>query len=119
MVEWSDAGRGNYWSDHPAFDLDGDGLADGVFRPNDMMDHILWSEPAAKLLLGSPAVQLVRWSQAAFPAILPGGVVDSHPLMRASMIDIPQDIAAMEAEALARRQAGRTDDADTDLNEGH
>lgn len=81
MVEWSDAGRGNYWSDHAGFDLDGDGIADNTFRPNDLMDHILWTQPAAHLLLGSPAVQLVRWSQAAFPALLPGGVVDSAPLM--------------------------------------
>jgi nitrous oxidase accessory protein len=81
-VDWSDAGRGNYWSDHAAFDLNGDGLADAPYRPNDAMDHVLWSHPAAKLLLGSPAVQLVRWAQAAFPALLPGGVVDPHPLMR-------------------------------------
>ena len=59
-VEWSFEGRGNYWSDHPAFDLDGDGLADSPFRPNDLMDHILWSQPAAALLTGTPAVQLIR-----------------------------------------------------------
>ena len=81
MVEWSDAGRGNFWSDHAAFDLDGDGIADNAFRPHDLMDHILWTQPAAHLLLGSPAVHLLRWSQAAFPALLPGGVVDSAPLM--------------------------------------
>jgi nitrous oxidase accessory protein len=81
-VDWSDGGAGNYWSDHAAFDLNGDGLADAPYRPNDAMDHVLWSQPAAKLLLGSPAVQLVRWAQAAFPALLPGGVVDNHPLMR-------------------------------------
>ncbi|WP_112322519.1 nitrous oxide reductase family maturation protein NosD [Oceanibium sediminis] len=79
-VEWSHEGRGNYWSDHPAFDLNGDARADSAYRPNDLMDHILWSQPAAKLLLGAPAVQLVRWSQEQFPATLPGGVVDSHPL---------------------------------------
>ena len=27
-VEWSHEGRGNFWSDHPAFDLDGDGRLD-------------------------------------------------------------------------------------------
>ena len=37
---------------------------------------------AAALLTGSPAVQLVRWSQSSFPATLPGGVTDSHALMR-------------------------------------
>lgn len=56
-------GRGNYWSDHVSYDLNGGGIADGVFRPNDLMDHILWSQPAARLLTGSPAVQLIRWSQ--------------------------------------------------------
>lgn len=98
-VEWSFDGRGNFWSDHPAFDLNGDGIADSRFRPNDLMDHILWSQPAARLLLGSPAVQLIRWSQSSFPATLPGGVLDSHPLMRPVEITVPANIAAMEAAA--------------------
>ncbi|PYG28899.1 nitrous oxide reductase family maturation protein NosD [Pelagimonas varians] len=80
--EWSEDGRGNYWSDNASFDVDGDGIGDQPYRPNDSMDHVLWTQPAAKLLLGSPAVQLVRWSQSAFPALLPGGVVDSHPIMK-------------------------------------
>ncbi|MEJ1156729.1 nitrous oxide reductase family maturation protein NosD [Prosthecomicrobium sp. N25] len=80
--EWSDKGRGNYWSDNAAFDLDGDGLADSPYRPNDVVDQILWSQPSARLLIGSPAVQLIRWSQSRFPGLLPGGVIDSHPLMK-------------------------------------
>jgi nitrous oxidase accessory protein len=117
-MEWSAEGRGNFWSDHPAFDLDGDGIADGAFRPNDLMDHILWSQPSAKLLLGSPAVQLVRWSQAAFPATLPGGVLDSAPLMAAPGIAVPDNIAAMEADALARA-ADSEEMSDADLLSGH
>ncbi|MEV8467503.1 nitrous oxide reductase family maturation protein NosD [Fluviibacterium sp. DFM31] len=81
-VEWSEDGHGNFWSDLAAYDLNADGIADVPFRPNDSMDHVLWTQPAAKLLLGSPAVQLVRWSQSAFPALLPGGVIDSYPLMQ-------------------------------------
>ncbi|MBE0452736.1 MAG: nitrous oxide reductase family maturation protein NosD [Roseovarius sp.] len=111
-VEWSLDGRGNYWSDHPAFDLDGDGLADGAFRPNDLMDHILWSQPAAKLLLGAPVVQLLRWSQAAFPAVLPGGVVDSHPLMAPVEIPVPEALLPEEARAVAQARNRRRDDAD-------
>lgn len=88
-VEWSVDGRGNYWSDFAAYDVNGDGIADTPYRPNDSMDHILWSQPAAKMLLGSPAVQLVKWSQSAFPALLPGGVVDSYPLMRPIEINEP------------------------------
>lgn len=89
--EWSVDGRGNYWSDFAAYDLNGDGTADVPYRPNDSMDHILWTQPAAKLLLGSPAVQLVRWSQSAFPALLPGGVIDSHALMQPVEIPLPVD----------------------------
>jgi len=84
--DWSSGGRGNFWSDHPAFDLDRDGIADNRYRPNDLVDQILWTQPAAKLLLGSPALQILRWSQSQFPALLPGGVFDSAPLMQGSEI---------------------------------
>ncbi len=90
--EWSEDGRGNYWSDNAGFDVDGDGIADAPYRPNDSMDHVLWTQPAAKLLLGSPAVQLVRWSQSAFPALLPGGVVDSNPMMAPMQPDIMEKV---------------------------
>ncbi len=109
-VEWSFEGRGNFWSDHPAFDLDGDARADSAYRPNDLMDHILWSQPAAKLLLGAPAVQIVRWSQAQFPATLPGGVVDSHPLTAPPVRDIPETILNLaRAEPLWATGGGRDD----------
>lgn len=117
-VEWSHEGRGNFWSDHPAFDLDGDGKADSAFRPNDLMDHVLWSQPAAKLLLGSPAVQLVRWSQHAFPAILPGGVLDSHPLMRPPSISVPRETAELERASRPDWLEGDAD-AGVDALSGH
>ena len=81
-LDWSSGGRGNYWSDNPAFDLDGDGIADNPYRPNDVIDKVLWEAPAAKVLVNSPAVQVIRWAQARFPAVFPGGVVDNHPLMK-------------------------------------
>ena len=82
-LDWSEGGRGNYWSDNPAFDLDGDGIGDSPYRPNDLVDRVLWVSPQAKVLMNSPAVQVIRWAQAQFPALLPGGVVDSRPLMTA------------------------------------
>jgi nitrous oxidase accessory protein len=82
-LDWSPRGRGNFWSDNPAFDLDRDGIADTAYRPNDIVDRVLWSAPRAKILLNSPAVQVLRWAQSQFPSILPGGVVDSHPLVAA------------------------------------
>lgn len=80
-LEWSEKGVGNYWSDHAAFDLDRNGLADSVYRPNDMTDRLIWQFPSARLLINSPAVQVLKYAQAAFPALHPGGVVDSAPLM--------------------------------------
>jgi len=80
-IDWSKNGRGNFWSDNPAFDLNGDGIADAAYRPNDIIDKVLWTAPEAKVLVNSPAVQIIRWAQARFPAMLPGGVVDTHPLM--------------------------------------
>ncbi|MDR5653638.1 nitrous oxide reductase family maturation protein NosD [Ruixingdingia sedimenti] len=111
-IEWSFEGRGNFWSDHPVFDLNSDGIADSRFRPNDLMDHILWSQPAAALLMGAPAVQLIRWSQSSFPATLPGGVVDSFPLTAPATIEVPAEIAAFEAAAPLPSAAGMQDDAD-------
>ncbi|WP_323039605.1 nitrous oxide reductase family maturation protein NosD [Gemmobacter sp.] len=111
-MNWSHEGRGNFWSDHPAFDLNGDGIADSAYRPNDLMDQILWSQPAAALLTGSPAVQLIRWSQSSFPATLPGGVRDPAPLMRAPVIAVPPAVLPMEQAAAGRWTQGYDDDAD-------
>lgn len=82
VLDWSVRGRGNFYSDNPAFDLKGTGIASTAYRPNDLMDQVIWRAPAAKLLLNSPAVQVVRWAQSRFPAIHPGGVIDTAPLMR-------------------------------------
>lgn len=80
-LDWSSNGRGNYWSDNTAFDLDGDGIADTVYRPNDIIDQVIWRAPTARLLLNSPAVSIIRWAQSQFPALLPGGVIDSASIM--------------------------------------
>lgn len=87
-LDWSVDGRGNYWSDNPAFDLNGDGIADNPYRPNDLIDKVLWTAPQAKILINSPAVETIRWAQTQFPALLPGGVVDSHPLMKPPLAEI-------------------------------
>ncbi|RMF12033.1 MAG: nitrous oxide reductase family maturation protein NosD [Alphaproteobacteria bacterium] len=80
-LDWGAGGRGNYWSDHAGFDLDGDGISDTPYRPNDIVDRILWSQPDAKLLLSSPAFQTLRMVQSQLPPVLVGGVIDSAPLM--------------------------------------
>jgi len=81
VYEWSEPGHGNYWSDNSAFDLNGDGIADTAYRPNNVVDWIVWRYPLSKLLLSSPAMELLRVAQGQFPALYPGGVIDSYPLM--------------------------------------
>ncbi|MCW8900851.1 MAG: nitrous oxide reductase family maturation protein NosD [Gammaproteobacteria bacterium] len=86
-IEWSNAGKGNYWSDNAAFDIDKNGIADQPYRPNDLVDQIVWRHPMAKLLLNSPSVQILKWAQSEFPGLHPGGVTDSVPLMLAPEIN--------------------------------
>lgn len=80
--EWSRDGRGNYWSDYMGWDMAGDGIGDTPYQPNDAIDRVLWKYPSARVLINSPAVQLLRWVQRAFPVLRPSGVTDSAPLMR-------------------------------------
>lgn len=80
--DWSHQGRGNYWSDYMGWDMSGDGIGDVPHEPNDAVDRILWTYPMARVLMNSPAVQLLRWVQRAFPILRPSGVRDSAPLMR-------------------------------------
>ena len=86
-LDWSKDGTGNYWSDNAGIDLDGDGRADQAYRPNDLVDHLIWRQPLAALLLNSPAVQLLRWAQSRFPGLMPGGIIDPHPLMSAALAE--------------------------------
>ena len=80
--DWSFEGRGNYWSDYLGWDLDGDGVGDVPYEPNDGVDQLLWRYPSAKLLMSSPAIVTLRWAQRQFPVLKPQGVADSAPLMR-------------------------------------
>ena len=102
-IEWSKAGRGNYWSDNAAFDIDNDGIADQIYKPNDLVDQIVWRHPLAKLLLNSPSMQLLKWVQSEFPTLHPGGVTDSKPLMSPTMPrTMPQAEPGNEKLNLAR-----------------
>lgn len=82
--EWSERGRGNFWSDYLGWDLDADGVGDIPFRPNDGVDVLLWKYPSARNLMSSPSVLLLRYVQRAFPVFTPPSVQDSHPLMKAT-----------------------------------
>ncbi len=107
LLDWSVNGRGNYYSDNPAFDLKGTGIADTAYRPNDLMDQVIWRAPAAKMLLNSPAVQVVRWAQARFPAIHPGGVIEFGAADDAASSARLDAVGAMTREVVVMRGVSR------------
>jgi nitrous oxidase accessory protein len=80
--EWSHEGRGNYWSDYLGWDRNNDRVGDIPYEPNDNVDRLLWTYPQARLLMHSPAIEVLRWVQQAFPVIRSPGVKDSAPLMQ-------------------------------------
>ena len=80
--EWSENGSGNFWSDYLGWDRDQDGIGDVPYEPNDNVDRLLWKYPEAKILMFSPAVDILRWVQGAFPVVKDAGVADSYPLMQ-------------------------------------
>lgn len=80
--EWSLHGEGNYWSNYLGWDLDGDGVGDVPYRPNDGVDVLLWKYPDARALMSSPAILMLRYVQRSFPVFTPPNIQDSHPLMR-------------------------------------
>jgi nitrous oxidase accessory protein len=80
---WTIDGRGNYWDDAAAIDLDGNGIADVPHRELDLFGGLRRDLPVIGLLAGSPAERLLRFVHARLA--LPGlaGVVDPAPLTRA------------------------------------
>lgn len=72
---------GNYWSNYIGWDSDGNGVGDVPYEANDIVDHLTWKYPAAKLLLNSPAVQTLRLVARQFPLLRATSIVDQHPRM--------------------------------------
>ncbi|WNC71800.1 nitrous oxide reductase family maturation protein NosD [Thalassotalea psychrophila] len=80
--EWSQDGKGNYWSNYLGWDMNNDNVGDVIFEPNDGIDKLVWQYPEMKMLMDSPAIVILRWVQKQFPILKPPGVKDSFPLMQ-------------------------------------
>ena len=80
--DWSKDGKGNYWSDYLGWDMDNDGVGDVSYEPNDAIDKLLWKYPVARILMNSPAIEMLRWAQRQFPVFRSPGIKDSFPLMK-------------------------------------
>jgi nitrous oxidase accessory protein len=78
---FDDGRRGNFWSDHAAYDLDGDGLSDVPYSPVSAFAFLSKQYPDLSVLAKSPAVAALGVAEHAFPALRPSEAVDRHPLV--------------------------------------
>jgi nitrous oxidase accessory protein len=81
------AKMGNYWSQYAGWDRNGDGLGDIPSEAADVVDRLSWRHPVLKVLLGSPAIQALRFVSRQFPLLRAPSVVDPRPRMRPSLLD--------------------------------
>lgn len=82
-MDWSEQGRGNFWGGHSGLDLDGDGIGDAPYRPNDRFDRLFLIYPEARRLMQSPLVMLLKSMSEALALERGEGVTDPYPLMSA------------------------------------
>jgi nitrous oxidase accessory protein len=77
--EWSEAGRGNEWSDYTGFDWNGDGIGEVPYRLQTAVSALLARRPVTRWFLMSPALGLLDWWDAQ-TGVEPGAL-DRAPLV--------------------------------------
>jgi nitrous oxidase accessory protein len=91
--EWSQNGRGNFWSDYAerGFDADGDGVGDTAYESDRLFENLADTNSALRFFIYSPAVQALEFAAQTFPLAKPQPKLkDEYPLM-----DSPIDRAAL------------------------
>ncbi len=82
---------GNYWSDNPEPDLDGDGRSDRPYRLSSVFDHFRGNLLAADLFSQSFAASAIGAAEETFPVLQEITAVDHAPLARAPALpDVPR-----------------------------
>lgn len=79
---WSEAGRGNYWSDYAGYDANGDSVGDVPYVAQSLYEDLLAKNPELRLFQLSPATDAIDLAARAFPLFQPRPkMADEHPLM--------------------------------------
>lgn len=79
---FDDGEHGNFWSDAPVHDLDGDGVSDVPHSPVSAYAFLSKREPDLSVLASSPAVAALSLAERAFPELRPSEALDRFPRTR-------------------------------------
>jgi len=80
--QFSEGGRGNFWSDYTGNDANHDGIGDTPYHQTDTFGYIVNRHPEARVFALSPAVALLRKGEELLPLLDTQGVTDPAPLMK-------------------------------------
>ncbi len=82
--QFSDHGRGNFWSDYTGADANHDGIGDTPYHQTDAFGYIVNRHPEARVFALSPATSLLRKGEELLPVMDSQGVTDPAPLMQSA-----------------------------------
>lgn len=112
--QFSDRGRGNFWSDYTGADADQDGVGDTPYHETDLFGYIVDRHPEARVFALSPALALLRKGEELLPLLETPGVTDPAPLMTPPRLKSETRISKSEGRpksevrnATAARTAGQ------------
>lgn len=98
-------GRGNYWSDYPGYDADGDGVGDLPYRAESLFENLLTRKPKLRLFLHSPVQQAIEAAARLAPIVRPSPTMeDQAPLM--TPVALPLSVRPPRSGAGSVRMAG-------------
>jgi len=80
--QFSEHGRGNFWSDYTGNDSNHDGVGDTPYHQTDAFGYIVDQHPEARVFASSPAAALLRKGEELVPLLDVEGVTDPAPLTR-------------------------------------
>jgi len=95
-TRWSEAGRGNYWSDYQGYDLDENGVGDVPFKIQNVFERMEGNYPRLRIYLFSPASQALALSEKIVPLIHGSEEYDHFPLMKPVEMRVEGGSAALQ-----------------------
>jgi nitrous oxidase accessory protein len=81
-ADWTPDGVGNYYSDYPGYDVDGDGIGDTPHRLQDAFEYLEGSRPLLRLFLKSAAADALAAAERSFPLVPSSDEEDTAPSMK-------------------------------------